>query len=578
MALGKYRWLITMAVMINTISKPLSAAVVVANDMHGSLELSSSRRSATGGSSEITNQMAGAVSTKYYLWQPWLVTGDAELNFGLSENRIQETTKKHNILTGRLSSSVLPMSTIPLSLSYSRKDSRIISDQNSLLSMNPNLLLDENLTVEHIFINQRVLGKSYKADLNISNNDDMSSINGETKSRGYGLGLLNRWKKSDLTTKISSSDQNNSVNNEGKKEKLATISHNYYPSESLQFRTFASIMNRDDSVFNNSNNLELYKTRVSQLSASSNWRSKDKKTRINGGVSANNLELSSPSINQLYRSANFRIGIDQSFNKNWSGNLSLDYLLSSQNSDKISGTDVKSKIRYQSDKKKLKGFYYRWNSEITAENNWQNSVTKTSYGGVLAHDVVKEIKLNKGQKITISGSQGVSQSIIVGGPESLSVTHGGNAAWIQSSPGVNNSIQLSVNDRRYRTATERSGTTFIRMSLTSKKMLSRRSSISGGLSHNISYYDTTVTGGGTKNRTTSCNANYQITKALLYQVVSFKSGVRYQSSANSYTPSTLDWNSSAKYSIGKLGVIINYRLRDVGKKMSLFTINIRRNF
>jgi len=143
---------------------------------------------------------------------------------------------------------------------------------------------------------------------------------------------------------------------------------------------------------------------------------------------------------------------------------------------------------------------------------------------------------------------------------------------------ITNSAQITINDSRYITSVERSGTSFIRIYASRRKILSRRSSFTGNISHNISYYNSTTGYENSKNSSSSMDLNYQITKPLLYQLISFQTKLRYQITDISQSAATIDWNNTAKYSIGKLGVIVGYRVRDVGARTSLFSITIKRRF
>jgi len=575
MTRGRITCLVMLFVLAINLDKAV-AAMIVTSDWRGSVEFNSRKNSTAGGSDSTTNQISGDISTKYFIWRPWLATGNARLRLGLTNGSDSSYDTKRSIVSGQFEFRFLPMSKIPLTISYSREDSQI--DQDSLLAVNQDLALNEDLVSEHIFINQRFLGKRYKLDLNISEDRDNSSINGVTVSRGYGLGLLNRWKKSDLTTKFSISNVDNSADGEGKDEILATISHNYHPSNQIRFKTFVSSIERDDSILDTNNNLNLYETRISQFSSTANWNSKNKKTRISGGFRVDSLDLSTPSTINALKTVNMSVGVNHKLNKNWTADISTNYFLTDTNKVKAASGDVKAKASYRSDVIDLNKYKYSWNSILSAENKLRSASTDQLYGVSLGHNINRLFKLNKNQKISISGNQSFSKSISSSGSDTLSITHTANALWNKRSLNITNSAQITLNDSRYITDAERSGTSFIRINASRRKMLSRRSSFTGNISHNISHYNSTVGGENSKNSSSSIDVNYQITKPLLYQLISFNTKLKYKVSDISQPAATIDWNNTAKYSIGKLGVTIGYRVRDIGSRTSLFSITIKRRF
>jgi len=429
MTRGRITCLVMLFVLAINLDKAV-AAMIVTSDWRGSVEFNSRKNSTVGGSDITTNQISGDVSTKYFIWRPWLATGNARLRLGLTNGSDSAYDTKRSIVSGQFELRFLPMSKMPLSLSYSREDSQI--GQDSLLAVNQSLALNENLVSDHIFINQRFLAKSYKFDINFSNDREDSSINGVTVSRGYGIGLLNRWKKSDLTTKLSISNVDNSADGEGKDEILATISHNYHPSNQIRFKTFVSSIERDDRIVDTNSILNLYETRINQLSSTANWKSKNKKTRINGGFRVDSVNLSTPSTPSTVddsNTVNMSIGVNHKINDYWTADISTNYSLTDINQVKATNGDVKAKANYRSDVIDLNKYKYSWNSILSAENKFGSASKDQLYGVSLGHNVNRLFKLNKNQKIAISGNQAFSKSISSNGSDSLSITHTANTLW-----------------------------------------------------------------------------------------------------------------------------------------------------
>ena len=163
-----------------------SAELLSTSDWWGSIGLAYQNYTDEVQASEIKSQFMADVNGKYYIWQPWFISGkmrvitsaDTTSNSGGAE-------RKNTSLGGELSATVLPLSKFPLAMGYSKSENVIAIDNGPASGVSGGGLLQVGQTISatNYYLIQQYLENRYRISLGYDVSENENSITGRYISR-----------------------------------------------------------------------------------------------------------------------------------------------------------------------------------------------------------------------------------------------------------------------------------------------------------------------------------------------------------------------------------------------------------
>ncbi len=577
---------------------PLAAPYAAPVDLSG--EVGYAYRMLKGDTEEtVSNQMRGAIQGKSYLWQPWIATLDVgvrltqdETSYRLDSNpNVNDSSS--TLLTGDLNLNVIPQSRYPISISFSRSDSRV--DTVNTITSPLTAVGSREFETQRFSIRQNIdTREAGRYQWNFDSNTWDS-----TNSEKYSDWLLGG------SADIGFDDHRFQLRGSYKVIDRAVLSQestnltlggDYFyfdPENAIRVDTSADYYQYNTKgkassvVFSNGE----VDTTSQQVSSFVFWRPVDRKVTASAGVRLFNLNSDAGSSNTgptaisnetellslnataggLYQfSKNIRFDANLNFSTNDNGSTSNNAYLG-----RVGGL-------LQSDIHELFwGMGYQWYASGALQYQGTETDDITSGNLRLGHDLNRAwMNDDKSSTIRLSISQALNGIAESGDNDANDVRHDLSMTfgWDSYGHGGSTYSQLTISDAR--TIGDReSDQQLVNFQLSRTQNFTRRSSLTGNLTGQSVRQKFDGQDGGETSTTTTGSLSYQHSRVFGAPRLRFGSDVRVSRASDDRGVDRSEWENRLDYSVGLVDTRASWRLIDAGEQeYSLVYFQVTRRF
>ncbi len=588
MRLGSYQYA-AMLVMATLVSETVCAEFITTQDWWGSVGVGQQRRMDRTGTTEIMSQLTADVNNKYYIWQPWFLTGKMRLVLTNDVKNIGGTESESTNVGGEITANVLPLSRFPMTLGLSQSDNSINYERDLIDSSGQVIELGDATNTTRFFITQKYLGKRTTVSASYHLDDIEGDNTGQYTSTRRELELVRRDPHSDLTMKLQAMDSLYDQSGEERNNELALLTHNFYPSERLNVSTFASKVAQEDYVeFGNSGVLERYNHDLDQVSSTLIWRSSDRKLSVNSGVRYTGVLTEQQASKYENIDLNMSAGAQYKFNELVSATASASYGQSEINGTQGNTLSYLTSLNYRSKTIDIADYKYGWGSKLSYSNTEYETddpvlSTEESVASISAnHFVMRTWTHGRKGQIRFNADQGANYQQLSDQDDKVTLNHGLRVGYSNSERGGTHYAQASYTENRDVNATEEISQQ-LTIQYSRQKKLSMNSSLNGSATHQETVYQDSNQ--NTRSGSSTVTLNYMMVRNFSFQTLSFSSGLSYSQffSNTSDDVSRFVWDNSAKHQIGQLSSSLTVRIEsndDAQKEptSALIIVNVKRKF
>lgn len=504
-----------------------------------------------------------------HIYQPWFVKANASLNLIYSEARAStRPASSGESVTGSLGFSVFPFSRFPFSLDYKVTDSRntVSGAQSSLSSTrSEQLMLRQNY---HLKNGDRV-------SMWFNDNKYISPGLAESFSESYGARYGARLVKQVLNVATSVSRSGREGEGVGSEVRQSTADYRFVPSDDASVNAMGSRRLTTSSVDLAGPSESL----STQLSSSFSWSPKHLGLSASGGVVFGEMAAGSANQESLQRTFSSSATLSSKVNSNLTANLSTVFSAqsSAENTQSTSLTQGVS-LGYLGDPVLIGMAVYSWggsaglsSGEVSERSEGvvvTDSVNIVSSNYSLQHRFRRRFAVGVRSQLSMSAGQGYNSTIK---DKEQQQAIGNNAAlnWSYTGGKGQGSANMTLSDNRDLSRDEVNQ--FMNTQLSLNYKISRLSSVSGSLAHQLTSQTVAGASGGTP-QSLGGTMSYSHSRALGVYNLSFISALVVSSVGESEAEladvKSAELNTNFNYSIGLLTAFIRWNGRQLGGQES----------
>ncbi len=574
---GNRRWVYEAALTATTEGVLLLACLAASGaaaasplDVSGSLGYSY-RSLATPDTDAVSNQLLATLDFRSYLWQPWLATVEGTVTAMRDDSQVDSGAGRvdtaSDVLTGNVVLNVLPWSRAPFQLVYQASDTRV--DQPEVA--NPLVTLageDFRATLLDLRQSYRTTGGD-RYQLRYSNRTWDSDRSGRFEDELYGVEVDLKPHRQRLLARANQETTRQAERGRKADNLVVDVEHYYFPSDELRVDSKASLYRLDSTFDQATGILGITTTDVAQASSFVFWQPTGGRWSVSGGLRAlrmqgdngladtsdqNSLSLTAGAFYQYTK----RLRLDGSFS------------LTSTDWEGISGRSTYQRERlgflYQSDLLPVRRFTYQWYADGAVEN--QSGAGRDVVTGSLrvGHNAQRGWRV-RGGSLTLSLNQAASESAQSrGGGPVHRLDHNVTLGWSRSDRSGSTFLRLSLAESRSFGGQE-DVQGLINFQLSRHANLSRRMLLTGDLTmqsvrrrfqDGTTSYGTTATG----------QLNFSHSRLLGVPRLQFRSYLRLSQATLGDGLDRNEWENRIDYAIGLTQASLSFRRMQNGDRYS----------
>ncbi len=563
-------FLLVFALAVSSSYSVVASGVVVTNT-NGSVGYI--YRSTNYGSGAYDNQhlLKANVDNTFFIWRDWFITGSSNLVFTQDQTLRNSSESDTFSTTGQLGFSVLPQSSTPFGLSYSRSDSRVNSDLK-LFSGNNAASLDDNVVNESLVLHQSLLGKGYRLKVQYSDNQFNSSLRGKYGSNKIGVSGLVRNPSGVLRASMTQKDEV-TYDRVDRKSNIARLNHNYtgLPQTTINTALSHSQIQQTLPATTSGNNLNNgYDVTLSQASVALIWRSLDKKMSVTSGLRFSGVE--SASSRSLGSASSTALTVNLGMNYRLTDNMTLNANSSRAVNEFEGGETAVGQdslgLTYRSDRIDLGDFDYDWRVSGDLARREHDGEESNSSGFSLGHGIARKWSFARSQQVFLRGTQDYSIKSLVDQVRQR-LGHRVSLGWKHNLPGISRKVQFQLSDQR--DIGDETVLQSLSVDASQQTVLTRRIKLNGSLNYqltNYQYSNASTNALSSDASVVSANANLSYMNPFSISGLAFTSTYRYsQSVVAQQTDLAVQqtWNNKVNYRVGKIDVSLQLLYREARK-------------
>ncbi len=554
------------------------AEILSTQDWWGSLGLTYQRRMLDNDTTEIKSQLVGDINSKYYVWQPWFLTGKFRLTLTGDRTTDSRSERDSTAVGGTITANLLPQSRYPMSLGYSKSDNTI-SDSDSFVNSTGQLVnLGDTSSSISYFITQQYLGKRFKLAASYHSDENESDSHGRFSSIKRKLEFTRRDPHNDINFSIQQRELQQHREHEQRDNQTAVLTHNYYPSQDFNIASFASTIEQldrmdldDDGIIDN------YRNAIDQFASTITWRSSDKKTHITGNLRYTGIETEQRTQYENI-SSNLGLAARYSFSRNLKTRASVSQAVTELNGTTSKQTDSAASLHYRSNSIDLFGAQYNWGGSLGETRQQNDNTSETTAEVSLNHNASHSWLAGRKARIRLSADQALTERRVSRQDDNLILDQGLRLGYSSSNDGGTRYAQANYSESRNISGPEEFSSQ-LNIQLSQQQKLSTRSSLNGSVTHQQSRFQNPTQ--ETRSTSSSVILSYAIRHSFMFQTLSYNTSLRYsllQSNAAEDSSSCI-WDNIFKHQVGLLNSSLTLRTQKVHQQhTSLLLLNIKRHF
>ena len=385
---------------------PANAAVFTTQDWWGTVGVTHQRRMLEGETSETKSQLGGDINGRYYIWQPWFLTG--KLRFTLSTDHTSDTNSasENNSFGGSFDGTVLPLSRFPLSFGYSKSDNSL-SDSGSFVDSDGQITsLSDTSTATNYFITQSYLGKRFKLSAGYNATDVDGVLSGKSSSIKREFDVVRRDTGNDISLKLLQQEDQQKSTGEGRDNTMAMLIHNFYPQQDFNVSNFASKIDQTDNVdLDGDGTIDYYQNVVDQLSSVATWRSSDKKIHLNGNLRYTGVQTNQPTANYENINSSIGAGARYTLTKNIYVQGAVNHTETEINGETGWLNLYTASLDYHADTIQLADYAYNWGGSLGKIIQEGSSTNMDTFDASLNHSLSRNWVIARKGRLRASANQ-----------------------------------------------------------------------------------------------------------------------------------------------------------------------------
>lgn len=555
-----------------------SAAILSTQDWWGTIGFTHQRRMLDGDTTGIKSQLTGDINGKYYLWQPWFLTGNLRLTLSTDTTDSGGQTRDSTAIGGNFSANVLPLSRYPFSMTYRKSDNTINDSSNFVNSSGQFIDLGDSYTTTSYSITQKYLGKHLQLSASFLSDENESDHSGRFSGTTKKFGLVHRVPHNDTNLTVQQREDQLSNSDEERDNQMAVLTHNFYPSQDFNVSNFASKVDQLDHIdLNDDGIVDEYRHEIDQFSSTATWRSEDKKTHINGNLRYTGI-LTEQQASYENLSTNVGLGMRYRFTKNINARASTSYTETELNGTPGEQSSYATSLDYSSDSIDLAEFNYNWGSSLGHTQQDTDSSSETTSTVSLNHNASRNWRHGRKGRIRFSVNQGVNHQTLSTQDDKQTLNHTLLLGYTRGGNGGTQYAQASYSENRNISGTDEL-TQQLHLQYSRQHKLSMRASLNGSLTHQQNTYQSATQ--DTRSDSSSALLNYSLRHNFSFQSLHFNSIFKYSmlhsniaEDSNRYT-----WDNVLKHQIGQLSSSLTIRIQEAqNQQTSLILLNVKRRF
>ncbi|MDR9499664.1 MAG: hypothetical protein RI556_10855 [Hydrogenovibrio sp.] len=567
------------------ISEVEAANYFVSTDTSGSVGYVYRDSESDTGNKDVRNLFQVDLNNRFYIWEDWFMTGQANLKLTQDQGRVQKSSRERRTVTGGAALNVLPQSKTPLSLSYSRSDSQLNNDV-SVTSDTATPIVNDQVVTEYGSLTQSLIGDRHRVQFRYITNQQESDRRGAFGSDTFEVDGILRGKGQDLTLNYRMK-QEESYDQVDRQSQSMNVRHSYNVSEQIDWNTRLSMTSSQQQIGSQIDQDTIdYSMGMQQFSSNLMWRSDDRKTSVTSGVRYSAVEMGEGSRATTNANASGSVAIMHRFTPNLTANASSSHSRVLQKSSDDSGlTQHKLGVSYRSDQIDLASYRYSWQAStgITQrkdQNQTQNEVTLS-----VGHSILRDWRLNKFNRINLRASQDLfansTDNADTDYPNRQQLGHRIMLGWSRNQPATSQNVQLSLSDRR--DLAKNNVMQMFSAEYSQDAQMTQSISVNANLKYQLNRYHY-AENDSTSSLTALKSASFYLNFVNPFSIsgLVFNSELTYSESESDYNDDQTKevlWKTKFLYRVGKLNASLQHTLRDVrGVNYSLLYFNVKRVF
>jgi len=433
------------------------AAIIVPKRVYGNVGYFYTGSQADGGATTNSSLSTLALNLDSYFWRPWF----ASLNLGavssMSRSEAALNSSSLDLLSTHLNFSLMPRSRYPFRLSFNTSDN--VTDWSSgkitMLSLGP------EYKTRYLNVRQSIITLS----------GDRADAWYTQRTRNYagvkliddtvGAKLKMRGLAYNLYANGTYQSRTNSVSADQTKNKIATVTHNYFPNKAFYIKTQVISSQNDVGTEIYQVGLDKYQanigmfreriTQTNQINSFLYWRPDYKAYTVTGGLRAYQRVTNNSDIE-------FQDVIQQGVNANLSGNYRITRrlkltaaassfgLYNSGQTDYVTVTSNQNLLlNYRSDNVIYREYQYSWNASggLTNQVGFKNPRPGLDPAAPFAASNLSDFSKDYSQTYNAGVAHNLSRSWVTGNRSSLRLNLNQSAREYIRTIGVANSLGIS---------------------------------------------------------------------------------------------------------------------------------------
>lgn len=571
-----------MAGLMASLPSIASAEFLVSKEWWGSIGYTYRNADYDSGRSEVQNQVTTNINNKFHLWQDWFATGETRLNLSYDRTDSNAYDKENKAATGTLKLNFLPRSKMPLSIGYTLSDNRIYDDH-----YNPSLIgtlyaADDHIVSRQYFITQSYIGERFKINASHIHDSQDSSQQGLYSTDINSADLIWRAGNNDIQARYYEKEESREIYNEGKQSKVATVSHNFYPSDRFSTSTFGSHSSQNEARFDSASNTQLaYLTDINQISSTFLWRDLTGKSNITGGLRYFDIESESDANHGESDSVNGNLHYTYRVNKNFSTLASTNHTLTRTDEDNRNISAQRLGVNYTSDTLELDQYFYTWHGNAQTGVTTEDGETTGENLLAAGHTLLRNWNISRSSSARLSMTQGLATLYTDGELDRNDLSHNLTFSWSSNVTTSNRHAQITISDRR-NLADQDDMVQLLTLQYSQRNRLNRHSSLSGNLTHQVSLYEYADTNTESTHTNTSALLRAEYARPFSFQILTITSDLKYihnDAATSNMSTNDFSWDNKLRYSIGKIDSTLRLLLRRTDhERYNMIFFNVKRNF
>ncbi len=549
-------------------SYPVVASGLVVTNTNGSVGYTYRSTAYDSGSYDNQHLLKANVDNTFFIWRDWFVTGSSNLVFTQDQRTSENRDSSTFSTTGQVGLSVLPQSSTPFGLSYSRSDSRVNSDLK-LYSGSNAASLDDNVVNDSLVVHQSLLGKGYRLKVKYLDNQSNSSLRGKYGSSQLGVSGTLRGASGVLTASVTHKDEV-TYDKVDRVSNVARLNHNYTGLPQTTIRTALNSSQIQQILPTTAANSQqaTYDVTLNQASISLIWRSLNKKISVTSGLRYSGVDNVTSSTGASSSALSANLGLSYRMTDNLTASLSSVRTVNSASESETTSASDRIGMKYRSNKIMLGDYRYDWRLGADLGRREDNGKESNSSTFSLGHGVGRKWSFARSQQVYMRGSQDYSMNSLVDRVRQR-LSHRVSLGWKQVAQGVARKAQLQISDQR--DVGDETALQTLSLNVSQQSQVTRRIKLNGSLNYQLTNYQYAGNLGEVSSSDTSvisADGGLSYLNPFSIAGLAFTSNYRYSQSIVGLDGDLVTqqvWNNKLNYRVGKINVSLQYLYREARK-------------